>query len=67
MKTKFDIAEEMAKNLNALEAEKYSHSVETSLAIDCLANASELLDNMNNEFSSKLVIAIISRLAKKVG
>lgn len=58
----FDLAAEMSNNLNI---SKFAEADKISLALSCLNEAANLLDNMNANASSEAITKIIEKIANR--
>ncbi|HVI41793.1 MAG TPA: hypothetical protein VM577_14165 [Anaerovoracaceae bacterium] len=60
----FDLALEMAKNLDAKKIEKVAHGNKLSVALACLNEAADLLDNLKEFASSEELTKVIEKIAE---
>lgn len=63
--SKYDLAEEMSKQLNADKAEEATHVNKIALALGCLNRAADLLDNMRDYKYSEIVTQVIEKIASR--
>ena len=64
-KIEFDLAFEMSKNLEAKKIEKVAHTEKLAVALACLSEAADLLDNMKEFASSEALTQVIEKIANK--
>lgn len=60
----FDLAFEMAKKLDAKNIEKVAHTNKLGVALACLNEAADLLDNMKEFASSEEITKVIEKIAE---